>query len=118
MNRAERRKYAKAMKKMGANTEEISRMNNMLKTENQFAEGTKVKLNYEKITSQTDYGMRVENFRNFVEENKDTVFTVEYENDKAIKGRDQFIVTFKEDPTTPKWLWYVDDLIAVEKVNK
>lgn len=113
MNREQRRRYAKELKKMGANQGEIKRYDDMLKTASNFAEGDKVTINYDKITSETGYELRTENYRTFVENNKDTIFTIEY--DKKFKGSgNQILVTFAEDETKPKWLWYVDDLIKVD----
>ena len=98
---------------MGANQSEIKRYDSMLKTASTFSEGDKVTINYEKIVNEAGYDLRTGKYRDFVENNKDTVFTVEY--DKKFKdSKNQIIVTFAEDETNPKWLWYVDDLIKVD----
>ena len=82
--------------------------------ENNFlAEGTKVKLNYENITSQPDYQAKVKRYRDFIEENKDKTFTVQY--DEKYKESPIFVV-LKEDTNPVKWLFHYEyDLIVLNK---
>ena len=113
MNRAERRAYAKRMKKMGANSSELIRLLDLQKTANLLKEGTKVKINYNKVTSDPDYKNKTQWFRDFVENNKDQIFTIEFD-EKYKKVNSNILVTLKEDTSDPKWLWFVDDLEVQE----
>ena len=76
-----------------------------------FLPGDKVKLNYSKIISDKYYSRLVPSRKKFVEENKDTIFTVEY--DPRHTNNPQ-VVCLAEDPTDPKWLWYTGHLKKVE----
>ena len=76
-------------------------------------EGTKVKLNYENITNEPDYTKKVKAYREFVENNKDKIFTVQY--DEKYKNK-PILVSFKEDTNDIKWLWYCEtDLIVLDE---
>ena len=78
-------------------------------------EGTKVKLNYDSIVSDPNYSKKVQPYRDFVENNKDTVFTVQY--DEKYKNK-PLLVMLKEDTNEVKWLWHTKyDLIVVEDDN-
>ena len=76
-------------------------------------EGTKVKLNYENITNEPDYTKKVKAYREFVENNKNKIFTVQY--DEKYKNK-PILVSFKEDTNDIKWLWYCEtDLIVLDE---
>lgn len=76
-------------------------------------EGTKVKLNYDGIVNDINYARKVQGFKDFVENNKDKIFTVEY--DERYKNN-PLLVMLKEDTSEVKWLWHSKmDLIAVEE---
>ena len=78
-------------------------------------EGAKVKLNYDSIVSDPNYPKKVQAYKDFVENNKDTVFTVEY--DEKYKNK-PLLVMLKEDTNEIKWLWHSKyDLIVVEDDN-
>lgn len=78
-------------------------------------EGTKVKLNYDNIVNDPNYQRKVQGYKDFVENNKDKIFTVEY--DERYKNN-PLLVMLKEDETEVKWLWHSKmDLIAVEDDN-
>ena len=78
-------------------------------------EGAKVKLNYDSIVSDPNYPKKVQAYKDFVENNKDTVFTVEY--DEKYKNK-PLLVMLKEDTNEVKWLWHSKyDLIVVEDDN-
>lgn len=78
-------------------------------------EGTKVKLNYESITSEPDYKKKVARYKEFVENNKDTIFTVQY--DEKYKNK-PILVSLAEDDNEVKWLWHCEsDLIVIEDSN-
>jgi hypothetical protein len=75
-------------------------------------EGLKVKINYEEITSRPTYNRMRQEYRDFVEKNKNEIFTVEYDDKHKEKP---YLVCFKEDDTPLKWLWEISsDLIVVD----
>lgn len=76
-------------------------------------EGTKVKLNYENIINEQDYTKKVKAYREFVENNKNKIFTVQY--DEKYKNK-PILVSLKEDTSEIKWLWYCEtDLIVLDE---
>jgi len=114
MNREQKRKYIKELKSKGFTKEQIDAIllyKKYADVNNYIPEGTKVKLNYNEIKNQPDYPKLTEKFRNWIEDNKDKVYTVEYKKNK--RGKPLF-VTLKEDTSDPKWLFWVGDLIVVE----
>jgi len=84
------------------------------------AEGAKVKLNYERITTYPDYikdkGRSISNHRqqymDFVENNKDRIFTIKY--DIELMSRHPYLLCLAEDERKSKWAWHPLDLIVVE----
>jgi hypothetical protein len=114
MNRAERRAYAKRMKKMGANSTEVMKLLELQKAGTRLTQGTKVKLNYDKIVNDSGYADKTQWFRDFVENNKDTVFTVQLD-DQYNKMNSNIFVRLAEDTSEPKWLWFASDLIPIEE---
>lgn len=77
-------------------------------------EGTKVKLNYDSITNEPAYKNKIAAYKDFIEKNKNKVFTVQY--DKA-KGR-HILVCLKEDKHNPKWLFHCEyDLTVLNSDN-
>lgn len=70
--------------------------NNLLK------DGDKVKLNIKSIKSHPDYFLLSDEYKNFIDNNKDTIFTVNSE-----KNRLKSIVGLREEPY---WLFWVGDL--------
>lgn len=121
MNRDQRRTMEKALKKlnkklkMGLTKEQISNYVKFKDNQyngNYFNEGDKVKIDCEGIMSRVDYDKRVDNYRKFIEENKDTVFTVEYDEKYREKP---WLVCLKEDNTEPKWLFTTSDLILFKE---
>lgn len=78
-------------------------------------EGVKVKLNYDGIVNDPNYPKKVQAYKDFVENNKDTIFTVEY--DEKYKNN-PLLVMLKEDTNEVKWLWHTKyDLIVIEEEN-
>lgn len=69
----------------------------------QFNEGDKVKLDVEKITSRKDYERLNPKYKEFVESNRNTVFTAHLERDT--------LVSFVEQP---EWLFWSGSLIKVK----
>ena len=78
-------------------------------------EGTKVKINCDAIASRPDYYKMRKEYRDFIKQNKDVVFTVEYDD----KHRENpYLICFKEDKSPIKWLWEItSDLIVVSDNN-
>ncbi len=120
MNREQRRQTIKNLQKKGLKRESAETfVERMDFTEHHFNrdvwEGEKVKLNYDRITHYKDWKILRQEYRDFVEANKDTVFTVEFddirkkeaEKNKGLSGLCQFV----EDTTPVKWLFYAIDLI-------
>jgi hypothetical protein len=74
---------------------------------NPIPEGTKVKLNVKQITSHPDWERLQDSYKQFVQDNADAEFTVEYDE----RHKDNpVLVCLKEDTTPAKWLWWVGDL--------
>lgn len=81
-------------------------------------EGTMVKLNFQKLSSHPDWNRLTEDFRKFVKDNVDQVFTVRYDRG-VIPSEHPLYVTLAEDPRPDcaKWLFHVEDLIPIETEN-
>ena len=107
MNRAEKRKLAKKLKMTYAELLESLEFKIEDVTVEELPEGTKVKLKAEQILQQ---GNLNEKYREWVEANKDKVFTCE--KDPTLPN-DSKRVVFKEDESNPKWLFHVTDLELV-----
>ena len=107
MNRAEKRKLAKKLKMKYAELLESLELKIEDVTVEELPEGTKVKLKAEQILQQ---GNLNEKYREWVEANKDKVFTCE--KDSTLPN-DSKRVVFKEDESNPKWLFHVTDLELV-----
>ena len=107
MNRAEKRKLAKKLKMKYAELLESLEFKIEDVTVEELPEGTKVKLKAEQILQQKDLN---EKYREWVEVNKDKVFTCE--KDSTLPN-DSKRVVFKEDESNPKWLFHVTDLELV-----
>ena len=107
MNRAEKRKVAKKLKMKYAELLESLEFKIEDVTVEELPEGTKVKLKAEQILQQRDLN---EKYREWVEANKDKVFTCE--KDPTLPN-DSKRVVFKEDENNPKWLFHVTDLELV-----
>lgn len=107
MNRAEKRKLAKKLKMKYAELLESLEFKIEDVTVEELPEGTKVKLKAEQILQQKDLN---EKYREWVEANKDKVFTCE--KDPTLPN-DSKRVVLKEDESNPKWLFHVTDLELV-----
>ena len=107
MNRAEKRKLAKKLKMKYAELLESLEFKIEDVTVEELPEGTKVKLKAEQILQQGDLN---EKYREWVEANKDKVFTCE--KDPTLPN-DSKRVVLKEDESNPKWLFHVTDLELV-----
>ena len=107
MNRAEKRKLAKKLKMKYVELLESLEFKIEDVTVEELPEGTKVKLKAEQILQQ---GNLNEKYREWVEANKDKVFTCE--KDSTLPN-DSKRVVLKEDESNPKWLFHVTDLELV-----
>ena len=74
-----------------------------------------MKINCDAIASRPDYYKMRKEYRNFIINNRDKIFTVEYDD----KHRDKpYLVCFKEDTSPIKWLWEItSDLIVIPNEN-
>ena len=124
MNRTERRNLAKKIKKVNK-TLHLGLNKTQLKEYIKFKEeqmssivlfeGDKVKIDYESIISRVDYDKRRPEYRNFIEENKNAIFTVKYDE----KYRNNpWLVSLEEDTTEPRWLFTTSDLILYKNEEK
>lgn len=114
INREQKRKYTQKLKAKGFNKQDIDlflRYKELSKTSDVLPEGINVKLDIDNIKSHPDYEKLTEKYRNWVEENKDKTFTVEYDYNKK---SNPITVCLKEDESDPKWLFWVGDLKVVE----
>ena len=121
MNRAEKRNLAKRIKKMNKNLnlglnkaqlEQYIKFKEMQTESIVLFEGDKVKIDYLGITSRVDYERRRPEYRDFIENNKDSVFTVKYDEKYR---HNPWLVSLEEDTTEPRWLFTTSDLILLEK---
>jgi hypothetical protein len=77
-----------------------------------YTEGSKVKLNYDRIMENTEG--KSELYLKFVEDHKDEVMTIEYDE----RHRESpTIFCLKEDNNSVKWLFDISDLILIEMAN-
>ena len=109
LSRADKRSIAK---RYGLSMQDVERIfkdatiKNVYET---FIEGSKVKLNYERIMENTEG--KSELYLKFVEEHKDDIMTIEYD----INHQDSpSIFCLVEDTNPVKWLFDISDLILVE----
>ena len=78
-------------------------------------EGTKVKLNYDTLVNEPTYKNKLKAYKKFINNNKDKVFTVVYDEKYRNKP---ILVSLKEDDSEVKWLWHcMTDLIVVDETN-
>ena len=75
-------------------------------------EGTKVKLNMERIKADVNYPRLTDTYKTWVNENQDKIFTVEY--DPKHKENPQ-LLCLKENIEPVKWLFWEGDLIVLEE---
>ena len=124
-NREERRKFKKRFKELTNRRPDIAfALLNVMALEQKrnlespkYLPGDKVQLDIKAIKSDPDYKILTPQRHQFIQSNKDTVFTVEYDSNHAT---DPYLVCLAEDPTDPKWLWWTGHLkkaIEVEEVG-
>lgn len=74
-------------------------------------EGTSVTLNINKIKSHPDYPRFTEKYKQWIDKNKNNVFTVMYDDGRKI---DPTLVCLNEDKSDPKWLFWTGDLVVIK----
>lgn len=80
-----------------------------------IAEGARVKLNYERISSHPDYSRLVPEYQQYVESNKDKEFTVVHDTNPKFSNT----VFLKDETGTSIWKFWEGELIIVkEKSNE
>lgn len=120
MNREERRTAVKKLTKKGLTKESaitfVKRMDSITTNPITAWEGEKVTLDYNRIISYPDWKQMREDYRNWVTEHKNDIFTVEFDPLKKERQTADYnsLVQFVEDETKPKWLFWAGDLIPVE----
>lgn len=120
MNREERRVAVKKLTKKGLTKESaitfVKRMDSITTNPITAWEGEKVTLDYNRIISYPDWKQMREDYRNWVTEHKNDIFTVEFDPLKKERQTADYnsLVQFVEDETKPKWLFWAGDLIPVE----
>lgn len=109
MSRADKRAIAKRYGLSMKDVERIFKDATIKNVYETFIEGSKVKLNYDRIMENTE--SKSELYLKFVEEHKDDVMTIEYdENHKDSPS----IFCLVEDTNPVKWLFDISDLELVE----
>ena len=93
----------------------IKKMFIYFKENTYIPEGTKVKIDVEKLQKEKTYNKRNVKWKEFIENNKDTVFTVEYDENKKDNPK---MVCLKEDTSPVKWLFFIGDLIVIKEVKE
>lgn len=121
MNRDQRRAMEKALRKAHGKAVTRTQARQTVKTVNAFMdaqglkEGDRVKIDYDAMCTNGQWTGTNEKYRQFVEDNKDRVFTIERPTDpkrpsaKNLEG----IFQFAEDPSEVKWLFWVGHLKKV-----
>ena len=109
MSRADKRAFAKRYGLSMKDVERIFKDATIQNVYETFTEGSKVKLNYDRIMENTEG--KSELYLKFVEEHKDEIMTIEYdENHKNYPT----IFCLAEDTNSVKWLFDISDLKLVE----
>lgn len=112
LTRAEKRSIAKRYGLTMAAVEKIFKDATIKHVYETFTEGTKVKLNYDRIMKNKEG--KSELYLKFVEEHKDEVLTIEYDNNHKDSPT---IFCLKEDTNEVKWLFDISDLTLVEMAD-
>ena len=111
MNREQRRKYERQLRRKGVSNEDVELFFKMLASSDETVnDGDKVRINVERIRKHPDYEKMNPKYKQFLADNEDKIFTAT----KTKKGFNRSFVEFEEDSTDPRWLWCMDDLIKVE----
>jgi len=79
---------------------------------NPLREGERVKLNYDRIVAHPFWINGNLKYKEFVESNKDIIFTIEFEEKQK---KDKIQCVLKEDVSLCKWIFNECDLIRLEE---
>lgn len=112
MNRKQKRNFVKAAKKKGVDkriADVYLRLKEMDVSPVDLEDGDKVRLNLKAIQGHADYDRLSEQYKQFVENNTEQIFTVSRDERG---GKLKTVVSLKEEPT---WLFWTSDLIKVEE---
>ena len=115
MNRAQRRAMEKQYRKKGFSKQSARAYVEQNYKSEPMSAGQKCKLNYEFMIRHKQYKEQTDEFRAWVEEHKNDIFTVEIPQTENEDHPQQSAVNvnFVEDTTEPKWLLHVDTLIPI-----
>jgi len=123
-NRKQKRLAERVLKTKGKSKEEINTMIHVINRLNGFGagnlprfkehliDGDKVKINYEKMLRHPNWDSYQQAYKDFIENNKSSVFTVKYDEKRQDKPT---VVCLAEDNTVPKWLWSDTDLLVYDE---
>ena len=109
LSRADKRAIAKRYGLSMKDVERIFKDATIQNVYETFIEGSKVKLNYDRIMENTDG--KSELYLKFVEDHKDEVLTIEYDENHK---NSPTIFCLAEDTNPVKWLFDISDLTLVE----
>jgi hypothetical protein len=79
---------------------------------NPLREGEKVKIDVERIKSYPTWDAGNLAYKQFVLDNVDTIFTIEFEEKQK---KDKLACVLKEDSSPIKWIFYQADLLRIEE---
>ena len=79
-----------------------------------LSEGDRVMIRHDQIVNRTDYVSKNEAYKAFIEQNRDTVFTVH----KVNAEKEHSLIELAEDESRPKWLWWEGDLRKIFNADK
>lgn len=112
LSRADKRAIAKRYGLSMKDVERIFKDATIKHVYETFTEGSKVKLNYDRIMENTEG--KSELYLQFVENHKDDIMTIEYD----VNHKDSpTIFCLKEDTNEVKWLFDISDLILMEMAD-
>lgn len=117
LNRKQKRDIKKVLKKESCQEEKINAFFNKIENNksnpNMAYEGELVKIDYAAIVLSKDWGILNKKYKNWLKENQDKIFTVEYDKNRGenFKKEKHILVQLKEDTTNPKWLFWAGYLI-------
>ena len=76
-------------------------------------QGDKVRLNYEKLTSDPNYDKMNEEWKDWIEKHKNVVLSVKFDEQHAVN---KLFCGFDEDDSGKNWLFFVGDLTKIENI--
>ena len=112
MNRADKRALAKRFNIPMNLVEKIFQDATIQNVYETYLEGSKVKLNYERIMGNTEG--KSESYLKFVEDHKDDIMTIQYDENHKDSPT---IFCLEEDTNPAKWLFDISDLILIEMAD-